>query len=105
MQLERRHRRSDQRGLALDYQLTACRHAGGLDAIVLGDADGLVIAAAGATDTCAELAARGGTADASTCSFAIDGTRLHVIAHGGAPDARRRELARAAAGAHRILAA
>lgn len=104
MHPDRRHHRSTQRGRALDFQLTACLRAGALDAIVLGDDDGLVVAAAGPSDTCAELAAHGPAAG-DTCSFAIDGTRLHVIARGGAPDARRRELARAAAGAHRILAA
>lgn len=104
MHPDRRLTRSTQRGRALDLQLAACLRAGALDAIVLGDDDGLVVAAAGPADTCAELAARGAPAT-DACSFAIDGTRLHVIAHGGAPYARRRELARAAAGAHRILAA
>ena len=104
MQPDRRHTLSTQRGRALDYQLTACLRAGALDAIVLGDDDGLVVAAAGHAETCAELAAyRDAAADA--CTFAIDGMRMHVIAHGGTPEIRRRELARAAAGAHRILIA
>lgn len=103
MMIERRHRRSSQRGPALDHQLSACRDAGGLDAIVVGDADGLVVAAAGAPELCAELAARG-AAQADALSFPLDGTRLAVIARGGTAAARQRELARAAAGAHRILA-
>ncbi|MBK9036748.1 MAG: hypothetical protein IPL61_36780 [Myxococcales bacterium] len=104
MQPDRRHTRSSQRGRALDLQLAACLRAGALDAIVLGDDDGLVVAAAGPSEACAELAA-GAAGPSDACTFAIDGARLHVIAQGGAVTDRRREVARAAAGAHRILAA
>ncbi|MEZ4403942.1 MAG: hypothetical protein R3B06_28215 [Kofleriaceae bacterium] len=104
MHTERRRTRSTHLAQALDYQLAACRADAGLEAIVLGDDDGLVVAAAGPRDACAELAAVG-TAAGDACSFAIDGARMHVIARGGAPADRRRQLERAAAGAHRILAA
>lgn len=102
---DRRVHRSDQRGPALDHQLAACRRAAALDAIVVADEDGLVIAAAGGAEVCAELAALGSTAPGSTRVLAIDGARLRVIAAGGTVDRRGQELDRAAAAAHRILAA
>ena len=55
--LERRTRRSDDPLVALHYKLAATRKDRGLDAIVVADADGLVIAGAGAWPLCEEVAA------------------------------------------------
>lgn len=54
---ERRHRRSSDRFLALRYQLEHAREKGGIEALVLADDEGLVIASSGDAATCAELGA------------------------------------------------
>lgn len=54
---ERRTRRSDDPLVALHYKLAKTRNDRGLDAIVVADADGLVIAGAGAWPLCEEVAA------------------------------------------------
>lgn len=55
--VERRSRRSHDPLVALHYKLSATRRDGGLDALVVADADGLVIAGAGAWPLCEEVAA------------------------------------------------
>jgi hypothetical protein len=54
---ERRVRRSDDPITALHYQLAHARHAAGLDAVVLVDDAGSLVAGAGAWPVCEELAA------------------------------------------------
>jgi hypothetical protein len=54
---DRRRKRSDDPLVALHYQLAHARHAGRLDAIVVADDSGVVVAGAGAWAVCEELAA------------------------------------------------
>ena len=54
---ERRHRRSSDPLVALHYQLSSARTAGDLDAIVVADPSGVVVAGAGSWPVCEELAA------------------------------------------------
>lgn len=54
---ERRRRRSSDPLVALHYQLSSARTAGDLDAIVVADPSGVVIAGAGSWPVCEELAA------------------------------------------------
>lgn len=54
---ERRLRRTTDRFLALRYQLEHTRESGGLEALVLADDAGLVVAASGDDAVCAELGA------------------------------------------------
>jgi hypothetical protein len=54
---ERRQRRSADPLVALHYQLSTTRARGELDAIVIADASGVVVAGAGSWPVCEELAA------------------------------------------------
>jgi hypothetical protein len=54
---ERRHRRSDDPLVALHYQLAHARQEGQLEAIVVADDSGVVVAGAGSWAICEELAA------------------------------------------------
>ena len=54
---DRRIRRSDDRYVALRYQLEFTREQAGLDALVLCDDAGLVVASSGDAAVCAELGA------------------------------------------------
>jgi hypothetical protein len=54
---ERRRRRSADPLVALHYQLSTTRARGELDAIVIADASGVVVAGAGSWPVCEELAA------------------------------------------------
>lgn len=54
---ERRRKRSDDPLVALHYQLSHARSEGRLDAIVVADDSGVVVAGAGAWAVCEELAA------------------------------------------------
>jgi len=54
---ERRRRRSSDPLVALHYQLSSARSAGDLDAIVVADPSGVVVAGAGSWPVCEELAA------------------------------------------------
>lgn len=56
-QNDRRRRRSSDPLIALHYQLTSARTRGDLDAIVVADASGVVVAGAGSWPVCEELAA------------------------------------------------
>ena len=57
---ERRNRRSADREVALRYQMEHVREQGNLEALVLSDADGLVLASAGDSSVCEELGAEDG---------------------------------------------
>ena len=120
---ERRRRRADTVTLALTYQLDDCCKEGGIQAMVVADSDGLPLAAAGDVYACDEVAARmvlvgpkirtfdgtllgsGARWDVQMTKVAIDGSELLVCAVGGSADARKKQIARGAAGALRILAA
>jgi hypothetical protein len=54
---DRRRRRSDDPLVALQYHLTGTRHDGSLDAIVVADDSGVVVAGAGLWPACEEMAA------------------------------------------------
>jgi hypothetical protein len=54
---ERRRRRSIDRQTALRYQLEHSREVGGIEAMALGDATGLMVAFSGDPAVCAEMAA------------------------------------------------
>jgi hypothetical protein len=54
---DRRRKRSRDPLVALHYQLAQARQDGGLDAIVVSDDSGIVVAGAGAWAVCEELAA------------------------------------------------
>lgn len=54
---ERRQRRSSDRFLALRYQLEHARERGGIEALVLSDEEGIIVASSGDASTCAELGA------------------------------------------------
>jgi hypothetical protein len=56
-QQDRRRKRSRDPLVALHYQLAQTRRDGGLDAIVVSDDSGIVVAGAGAWAVCEELAA------------------------------------------------
>jgi hypothetical protein len=120
-QEDRRQRRSIDPLIALHYQLARIRTHGSLDAIVVADAAGVVVAGAGSWAVCEELAAyapllargdayegdasrvdvlRGQTA---VTSFEVDNQEVHVCARGGAE--RAKTLEAAAFGVARILKA
>ena len=54
---DRRRRRSGNRGTALRFQLEHARNRGKIEALVLADRDGLVLAQAGKNGVCEELGA------------------------------------------------
>ena len=54
---ERRQQRTNERDAALRYQLEHSRARGGLEALVLADQQGMVVASAGAAEVCEELGA------------------------------------------------
>ena len=120
---ERRRKRSDDPVTALHYQLAFTRSAAALDAVVLVDDSGCLIAGAGAWPTCEELAAYAPLlARPAAISSGAVGTRIaamsnevrvRVLSLGGAEallcgrggaQATDAHLARAAAGCERILA-
>ncbi len=120
---ERRRRRADTVTLALRYQLDDCCRDGDIQAMVVADSDGLPLASAGDGFACDEVAARmvlvgpriksfdgtllggGERWDVQMTKVAVDGSELLVCAVGGTPEQRKRQIARGAAGALRILAA
>jgi hypothetical protein len=119
---ERRRRRADTVTLALTYQLDDCCKDGQIEAMVVADGDGLPLAAAGDSYACDEVAARmvlvgpkirtfdgtllgqGARWDVQMTKVAIDGSELLVCAVGGSSEQRKKQIARGAAGALRILA-
>jgi hypothetical protein len=122
--VERRRRRSDDPVTALHYQLSTTRTEAHLDAVVLVDDSGCLVAGAGAWPACEELAAyaplladpgavKNGTisariaaltAEVEVQSLAIDGSEVLLCGRGGTPE-RGASIARAAAGCLRILRA
>lgn len=108
--------------MALHYQLSTARHDGELDALVLADAAGCLVAGAGAWPTCEMLAAYapllahrasvnneplastvGSLNDRTEVrSLLVDGSEVLLCARGGG-GLRRASMARAASGCRRIL--
>jgi hypothetical protein len=121
MRKERRRRRAETQTLAMRYQLDDCCRDGAIEAMVIADGDGLPLASAGDSYACDEVAARmvhvgarikefngtllGGGArwDVQMTKVTVDGSELLVCAVGGTPEQRKRQIARGAAGALRIL--
>ena len=119
---ERRNRRSDDTITALHYQLAAMRLQGELEALVLVDDSGCLVAGAGAWPTCEELAAYAPLlahptevrsravgsrvaalhSDVLVQSLSVDGVEVLLCGRGGSAE-RARVVDRAAAGCRRIL--
>jgi hypothetical protein len=117
---ERRRRRSEDPVTALHYQLATVRRDAAMDAVVLADETGCLVAGAGAWPVCEELAAyapligRGGlrsvvsarvalvSAQAEHLVFEIDGQQVWLCGRGGS-EGRRSALERARTGISRIL--
>ena len=117
---ERRNRRSADREVALRYQMEHVREQGNLEALVLSDADGLVLASAGDSSVCEELGAyapllchspmgmrlppllRGG--EVAVRSMSMHGSGFFVACLGGGV-ARDALLDHSSRGAQRILTA
>ena len=122
---ERRRKRSDDPLIALHYQLSHARHDGDLEAIVLADPSGVVVAGAGAWAVCEELAAYAPLmaqgvewnepgvgpsarmaslrAEVDVQQMEVDGMEIILCARGG--QLRGAMIARAAKGVSRILRA
>ena len=121
--IERRRRRANTATQALRFQLLACCEDGQIEAMVVADGDGLPLASSGDTFACDEVAARmvlvgsrirefngtllgdGHRWDVQMMKVDVDGSELLVCAVGGSAAERRRQVARGAEGALRILAA
>lgn len=119
---ERRRRRSEDPITALHYQLAATRGEANMDALVLVDETGCLVAGVGAWPACEELAAFApllsdpgairsaglGTRLAALSSevelmrLSLDGTLVLLCGRGG-DEKRGASIARAAAGCRRIL--
>jgi hypothetical protein len=122
---ERRLHRSDDVITALHYQLSAVRSRAGLEAVVLVDGSGCLVAGAGAWPVCEELAAyapllahQGVDKNATVGSriaalsnavdvqtLQVEGGEALLCGRGGPVAERRAIIAHAAAGCRRILAA
>lgn len=118
---ERRRRRADTISLALSYQLDDCCRDGAIEAMVVADGDGLPLASAGDRFACDEVAVRivkvgarirefngvllgsGTRWDVQMQKVMVDGSELLVCAVGGTADQRKKQIARGASGALRIL--
>jgi hypothetical protein len=120
---ERRTRRSDDPIIALHYQLSAVRKEAGLEAVVLVDGSGCLVAGAGAWPVCEELAAyapfladrtlpqtaevAGRAAEiareAHVRAMSLDGAEVLLCARGGGAMDVTPSIVRAAAGCRRIL--
>lgn len=121
---ERRRRRSSDVITALHYQLSVTRNEGALDAVVLVDDRGCLVAGAGSWPACEELAAYAPlltrprdvrskrvsarvaqlSGEVESVSFQVDGTPVVLCGRGGSRS-RSASLSRAALGCRRILAA
>ena len=119
---ERRRRRSEDPITALHYQLAATRWEADMDALVLVDESGCLVAGVGSWPVCEELAAFAplladpgairnaglGTrlaalsSDVELMRLSVDGAPVILCGRGG-NDKRGSSIARAAAGCHRIL--
>jgi hypothetical protein len=121
---DRRHKRSNDPLIALHYQLSHARNDGDLEAIVLADTSGVVVAGAGSWATCEELAAYapllaqgvwtepGSSLGSRVASMrtevdvqpmTVDGQEVYLCARGGWK--RGAMMERAARGVARILTA
>jgi hypothetical protein len=121
---DRRRKRSDDPLVALHYQLAHARSEGRVEAMVVADDSGLVVAGAGAWAACEELAAYApllaqgqwtepGSIDRTRIAalrqqvdvqaVEVEGQRMLVCARGGTM--RRAATSRAAQGVARILTA
>lgn len=89
---ERRRRRSHDPLVALHYQLSHARSEGELDAIVVADASGLVVAGAGAWAVCEELAAYAPFLAAKDQGQSEDGLSARIEALRGTVDVETIEL-------------
>lgn len=119
MRTERRIRRSDDPMTALHYQLAFARKEADLEAIVLADSAGCLVAGAGAWPVCEELAAYAPLIasgdvqnDASRLATVAEAAEAHVFSIGGAEvilcargSAQSELMNRVAAGCRRILGA
>jgi len=119
MRTERRVRRSDDPMTALHYQLAFARKEADLEAIVLADSSGCLVAGAGSWPVCEELAAyapliANGVVqnDASRVATVAENAEAHTFSIGGADvilcargGAQNELLLRVAAGCRRILGA
>jgi len=117
---DRRQRRSNERDTALRFQLEHTKERSGIEALVLADRDGLVLAAAGDVAECEELGAvaplmgraplgmplppllRGG--EVAVRPLSLHGQELYLAAVGGGV-ARDALLHHSMAGVQRILSA
>jgi hypothetical protein len=115
---ERRRHRSDDTLSALTRLLEAARNRAGLDALAIADTAGLLVAGAGASQTCEELAAWAPVVAQTAANDAdlgapfagrtslrrlfVGGTEIVVACLGQAPSAAR-ELDAVSAGCQRIL--
>jgi hypothetical protein len=118
---DRRRRRSEDPITALHYQLSSSRAEAGLEALVLVDDSGCLVAGAGAWPVCEELAAYApllarpeaanatvGTrieaisGEVTVQAVAVDGMEVLFCSRGG-ERGRDATLARAVAGCRRIL--
>lgn len=117
--VERRARRSEQRDVALRFQIEHARDQARLEALVLADEDGIVVAESGDRAVCEELAAiapllgrtlgmpmppllRG--AEIAVRSVRVHGRPLYLASIGGTV-ARDALLSTSVRGVERILAA
>ena len=123
---ERRRQRSQDPLVALHYQLARARHEGSLDAIVVADDAGVVVAGAGAWAVCEELAAYAPIlaqsgwrepglgrpsrvleldAQVNVHPVEVEGQTVLLCARGATRSGTARTMEKAAAGVARILAA
>jgi hypothetical protein len=120
---ERRRRRSSDTLEALKYQLEACLDEAELEALVLGDEDGLCLAWAGTDESCKEVAARMALLNRKIENFEgvvlsgernwnvrmrrfeAEGSDLYLCAVGGGGETRAHQIHRSIGGVSRILAA
>ncbi len=78
-QADRRQKRSDDPLIALHYQLAHARSRGALDAIVVADAAGLVVAGAGSWAACEELAAYAPLLAGGGPQHAVSASRVETL--------------------------
>jgi hypothetical protein len=120
--IDRRRRRSEDMIEALQLQLEACREEADLEAMLVGDEDGLCVAWAG-DPGCEEVAAHMASVNykienfegvviapdrkwsVQMRRFAAEGSQLYVCAVGGGGERRASQIHRSIGGVTRILAA
>jgi hypothetical protein len=119
---ERRKRRSNKWGEALYYQLDTCRERSDLEAMVLIDAEGYLVATSGDERMCDELELEmekiskdaevfdgtvklpsGDAKEVYVRRIEALGNEFWLCAAGGQPDRRRQEIDTSMAGIGRIL--